>query len=170
MITTERLRLQPLSHDQLVKYIRCDFDLEKELQLTLHPRSVSHELVDALEITFLPNASDPEKNYLFYTLWTAISIADNVLVGDICFVGEPNDAGEVEIGYGTYPDFQGKGYMTEIVKGMIIWVRKQPYIKTILASTDKTNIASSKVLIKNQFVQCGENETTWHWKLTLRNS
>ncbi len=169
MITTERLRLQALSHAQLVKYIRCDFELEKELQLTLHPRSLSPELVDALEITFLPNASDPEKNYLFYTLWTAISLEDNVMVGDICFVGEPNDAGEVEIGYGTYPDFQGKGYMTEIVRGMITWVSKQPYIKTILASTEKSNIASSRVLIKNQFVQCGESETTWHWKLELRS-
>jgi hypothetical protein len=28
------------------------------------------------------------------------------MVGDICFVGEPNTEGEVEIGYGTYENFR----------------------------------------------------------------
>jgi RimJ/RimL family protein N-acetyltransferase len=89
------------------------------------------------------------------------------MVGDICFIGEPNAAGEVEIGYGTYAAFQGRGYMTEIVAGMIRWANSQPSVKSILASTDKTNTASFRVLEKNGFVKYGETAELFNWKLTI---
>lgn len=167
MIETNRLTIQPLSHNQLLKYIRCDNSLETELRVIAHPRSLSPELIEAMENTIIPNVADPLKNYLFHTLWTAIAKEHNTMIGDLCFVGEPNDAGEVEIGYGTYPDFQGKGYMTELVSGIITWASTQPSIKAIKASTEKANLASHKVLIKNEFVQCGETEEMKEWRLDL---
>ena len=167
MIETPRLRIIPLSHSQLIKYSLCDNSLEDELGVLPHPRSLSPELKDALEYVFIPNTVDPNTNYLFYTLWTAIAKDDNVIVGDLCFVGEPNDRGEVEIGYGTQPDFQGKGYMTELVGGMITWAATQPIIKAIVASTAKSNPASHKVLINNQFLQSGEDENMLHWRRKL---
>ncbi len=39
--------------------------------------------------------------------------------------GEPNANGEIEIGYGTYDEFQGKGFLTEIVGGIIEWTKNQ---------------------------------------------
>jgi RimJ/RimL family protein N-acetyltransferase len=57
--------------------------------------------------------------------------------------------------------------MTEIVRGIIEWVKSQPKIKSIIASTDKTNIASFKVLEKNGFVKVGETETLLNWKLHM---
>ncbi|WP_347049134.1 GNAT family N-acetyltransferase [Flavobacterium olei] len=83
----------------------------------------------------------------------------------LCFVGEPNSAGEVEIGYGTYETFRKKGYMTEAVGGIIDWAGKQPNIKTIVASTDKTNQASSSVLEKNNFLKIGQTENLNNWAL-----
>lgn len=68
------------------------------------------ELKEALEQTILPNVADHTKNYLYSTLWTAISKAENKMIGDLCIVGEPNAAGEIEIGYGTYVEFQGGIY------------------------------------------------------------
>ncbi len=121
MIETSRLTLKPLTYDQLLKYIRCDHSLEAELGLIPTVRVMTPELVEALEQTILPNVADPGKNYLFNTLWTAIDRQAQQMIGDLCFVGEPNEAGEVEIGYGTYPEFQGRGYMTEMVSGMVAW-------------------------------------------------
>jgi RimJ/RimL family protein N-acetyltransferase len=167
IIETPRLRIIPLTHSQLIKYSRCDNSLEAELGVLPHPRSLSPELKDALEYVFIPNTVDPNTNYLFYTLWTAIAKDENVLIGDLCFVGEPNDRGEVEIGYGTHPDFQGRGYMTELVGGIIAWAAKQPNIKTIVASTEKANPASHQVLIKNLFEQCGEKGTMLNWRRSL---
>lgn len=167
MIETERFRIQPLTYDQLEKYIRNDNSLETELHLNPTFRSISPELKEALEQTILPAVADSTKNYLFSTLWTIIVKSENKMVGDLCFVGEPNADGEIEIGYGTYEEFQGKGFMTEAVGGMIKWAENQRSIKSINAGTEKTNIASYTVLLKNNFIKVEENETLFRWRLVL---
>ena len=90
------------------------------------------------------------------------------MVGDLCIYGEMNAAGEIEIGYGTYDEFQKKGFMTEIVKGIIDWVSTQVEVKSIIASTDKSNVASFTVLEKNNFVKIGETATLFNWKLEMK--
>jgi len=167
MIETERLILKPLTYEQLIKYIKCDNSLETELKLNKTSRTISDELKDAFEQTILPNVADKSKNYLYSTLWTAISKAENKMVGDLCIVGEPNEDGEIEIGYGTYDEFQNKGFMTEIVQGIIQWAKTQPKVKSVIASTDKTNTASFKVLEKNRFVKIGETDLLFNWKRQL---
>jgi ribosomal-protein-alanine N-acetyltransferase len=169
MIETERLIIKPLTYGQLKKYIKCGNSLEEELKLNQTSRTISDELREALENTILPNLADKTKNYLYFTLWTAILKVDNKMIGDICIVGEPNAEGEIEIGYGTYDEFQNKGYMTEAVHGMIEWSKTQQIVKSIIASTDKTNAASFKVLEKNNFIKIGETETLLSWKLVLNN-
>jgi [ribosomal protein S5]-alanine N-acetyltransferase len=167
MIETERLILKPLTYDQLVKYTKCDNSLEEELNLNETSRTISPELKEAFEQTILPNVADKTRNYLYSTLWTAISKAENKMIGDLCIVGEPNADGEIEIGYGTYDEFQGKGFMTEIVGGIIEWIKTQERVKSVIASTDKTNTASFKVLEKNNFIKVGETETLFNWKLKM---
>lgn len=170
MIETTRLFIRPLTYDQLAKYIKCDHSLEAELNLNETSRTISPELKEAFEQTILPNVADKTKDYLYSTLWTGISKAENKMIGDLCIVGEPNSKGEIEIGYGTYDEFQGKGYMTEIVGGIIEWAKKQIIVQAITASTDKTNTASFKVLEKNNFTKIGEAETLFHWKLQIKDT
>ena len=167
MIETDRLILRPLTHQQLVKYLRCDNSLETEFNLKPTERIIAPELQDAIEQTILPNVADKNKNYLFSTIWTAILKSENRLVGDICLYGEPNENGEVEIGYGTYVGFQNLGLMTEMVSGFIHWLENQPVVKTVLASTDKNNVASIRVLEKNNFQKVGENDKELRWKIEL---
>lgn len=159
MIETERFILRPLTYEQLVKYTKCDNSLETEFNLNETSRTISPELKEALEQTILPNVADKSKNYLYSTIWTAISKTENKMVGDLCLYGEPNTDGAIEIGYGTYDEFQNKGFMSEIVKGMITWVETQVKVKSIIASTEKSNAASFKVLEKNNFIKTGETET-----------
>ena len=167
MIETERLRLLPLTYDQLVKYIRADHSLEAELHLNPTKRLISPALKEALENTILPGVADLDKNFHFATLWTMILKSELKMVGDLCFVGAPDPLGEIEIGYGTYEDFTGKGYMTEAVGGMIGWAKTKPEVLAIVASTDKDNPASIRVLQKNGFVQSGEMEALLRWRLDL---
>jgi dihydrofolate reductase len=167
MIETKRLILRPLTYEQLVKYANFDNSLESELNLKKSSRTISTELKEALENTILPNVADKTKNYLYSTIWTAISKANSEMVGDLCIVGEPNVDGEIEIGYGTYDEFQGKGFMTEIVGGIINWAKTQPLVKSIIASTDKNNTASRKVLLNNKFFKTAETETSFKWKFKM---
>lgn len=169
MIETERLIIKPLEYSQLVKYLRCDNSLEVELNVKKSSRTISPELKEALEQTIIPNVADKNKNYLFSTLWTAITKEENMMVGDLCITGEPNANGEIEIGYGTYDEFRNRGYMSELVMGIIIWAKSQPGITSIIASTSKSNPASAKVLEKNGFMITSETEELLNWKLPLVN-
>ena len=165
MIETEHLIIIPLTHSQLIKYANLDGSLEAELNLDRSSRTISAELKEALEQTILPNVADVTKNYLFSTLWTVILKTENQMVGDLCFCGEPNSNGEIEIGYGTYVEFRKRGFMKEAVRRMIQWAEKQPNVKSVIASTDKSNIASSSVLEKNNFIKVGETDTMFNWCL-----
>ena len=168
MIETERLILNPLNYDQLLKYIKADNSLEIELNLHETSRTISPELKEAFEQTILPNVADSTKDYLYSTLWTVISKEANKMVGDICIIGEPNSDGEIEIGYGTYEEFQKKGFMTEAVGGMITWAKSQPKIFSLIASTEKGNIGAFTILLKNNFLKIGETETLFNWKLKIK--
>jgi len=168
MIETERLILKPLTYGQLLKYIKSDNSLETELNLNATSRRISGDLKEALEQTILPNVKDKNKNYLYSTLWTIISKADNKMVGDLCIIGEPNNEGEIEIGYGTYEESRNKGFMTEAMSGMITWAKTQPNVKSIFAATEKINIASFSVLKKNNFINIAETETSFNWRHQLK--
>lgn len=76
-------------------------------------------------------------------------------IGDLCFKGLGED-GVVEIGYGNYTGFEGKGYMTEAVMVLVQWASRQPGVLRIGAETDKDNKASQRVLEKTGFVPSGE--------------
>lgn len=167
MVETERLLIIPLTYEQLVKYGQNDGSLEQELCLNISPRVISAELAEALEQAILPRVADTSQNYLYSTLWSIIVKEANQLVGDLCFMGEPNHSAEVEIGYGTYPAFRGKGYMAEAVGGMVGWTAVQPEVMAVVASTNKDNPASMAVLVKNGFVKTGETDSLIHWKKEL---
>jgi RimJ/RimL family protein N-acetyltransferase len=169
MWETKRLILKPLNFGQLIHYLNADPALEAELAVHYAPRTIGDELREALEMTIIPAVGYDPKNYLFSTLWTIISKADNRMVGDLCILGKPNDAGEIEIGYGTYDEFQGNGFMTEAVGGMIEWAASQPNVKGVVASTEKENVASFSVLLKNGFQKIGESETMFQWKRNLHD-
>lgn len=167
MISSQNLILKPLSHDQLIKYIANDNSLEAELKLNPTRKIISPELREALEETILPNVADTGKNHLFSTLWAIILKKESRMVGDICFVGEPAEDGEIEIGYGTYDDFRGKGYMTEAVACIIEWVKRQDNVKSIFAQTAKDNPASWHILERNHFEKVDEDGNLLSWRLKI---
>lgn len=170
MVSTERLIIKPLTFSQLKKYILADGSLEEELKTIHIPRVISPELKDALEHTIIPNMMDATHNYLYFTLWTIIAKESNCLIGDLCFIGEPNDEGEVEIGYGTYQMFRAKGYMKEAISGMIEWAARQDQVKSIIAHNLKSNPASYNLLIQNNFHKIDEMEFLYKWQIQLKDT
>lgn len=155
-VETSRLSIIPLSHKQLINYIKLDGSLETELAVKNNHREVHDELRDAIEHTLVPGLQANPDKVLYSTLWTIIDRDENIMIGDLCFKGAPNANGEIEIGYGIYKEFQNRGYMSEAIDGILDWCFSQAEVTTILAETDKDNISSHKTLIKNGFVQLSE--------------
>lgn len=168
MIETERLILRPLTYEQLLKYSNLDDSLEEELKTEKSSRSISPELREALDYGIIPNVADETKNYLFSTLWTIILKATNKMVGDVCFKGEPNIDGEIEISYGTHFEFRRKGYMTEAVGEMLKWAKIQATVKKVLANTDKNNLSSQRVLRNNGFSKINEADGFIYWEIRVK--
>lgn len=168
MITTNRLKLIPLTSEQLIKYLCNDNSLEFDLGLNISHRSVSDDLKEAIEKTIIPSVILSGDNYYLKTLWTAISKDENKMVADLCFFGEVDEIGVIEIGYGTYDEFQGKGFMTEMVEGIIKWINHNTSINIIIATTNKENIASIRILDKNNFIIYEETDFEYKWKLIIK--
>lgn len=166
LLETERLLIKPLSYGQLQLYMSTgDYALERDLGLEPHPRVVSGEVKEALEQVILPQVADAGDNYLFSTFWTIIDKRKNVMIGDLCFKGAPNEQGEIEVGYGTHSDFQNKGFMTEALGAVIQWAMRQPSVKTVLAETTNENLASHKTLARNHFVVFKQVDNMIWWRL-----
>ena len=168
MIETKRLVLRPLSHNELIKHIKSPSELAKDFGLMPSTSLIEKEVQDAILSDLLPNLSDSAKNPLFYTMWITIEKSIKAIIGGICFHGEVDENGEVEIGYGTDNDHQNKGYMTEAISGIIQWTKNNKHIHTIKAETDKTNIASILVLEKNGFKLIEQNDNSTIMKLNIR--
>lgn len=62
----------------------------------------------------------------------------------------------VEMGYGILPSYEGNGYMTEAVQGMIRWAFAQQDVDFVEAETDPDNRASQRILEKCGFVPNGK--------------
>lgn len=150
-IETQRLKIIPLSYKQVEKFVNLNNELESELGLNDSGRLISDNLKHAIEKYTLKWLSGQPENHLYCTMWIVIEKSQNIIVGDLSFKGAPNPYGGIEIGYGTQPKHQNKGYMTEAVGGMLKWASEQNNIKFVLAETRKDNPASIKILKKNGF-------------------
>lgn len=89
--------------------------------------------------------------------WYAVTVdgsAAPLLAASGGFMGPPTN-GEIEIGYSVLTQFQGRGYATEMVNGLVRWALKHPSVMRIAAETEWANPASVRVLTKSGFKPAG---------------
>ncbi len=169
VIETERLHLFPLTLPQLELYLKANDGLEKELGLMPFGRTMAPQVKDMVTKFTLPKIYEAvEDDYLFYTFWLVVDKQSRVIVAEMGFKGPPVDGGRVEIGYGTMPAMQNKGYMTEAVNGMLQWAASRKDIRLVLAETRASNAPSIRVVEKNGFETISrQGENIW-WRKLLK--
>lgn len=133
------MRIYPASDSQMRELIENEPDSEM--------RQAYAEMLDGC-------INHPDKR-CWYAVWFMEKKDGGKPIGDLCFKGLSED-GAVEIGYGTYAGFEGRGYMTEAVKALVKWASAQPGVRRIEAETDPGNRASQRVLEKSGFVPNGK--------------
>lgn len=87
------------------------------------------------------------------------------------FKGSPDASGEVEIGYLTFPQYEGQGVASAIAAEMIA-IAKREDVAVVSAHTLAEENASTTVLRRNGFVRDGESHDpdegiVWRWRLDL---
>jgi ribosomal-protein-alanine N-acetyltransferase len=104
-----------------------------------------------------------EKDLVWFRLWDMVCVTDNKTIGGICFKGPANEKGQVEFGYGIAEEEWNKGYGTEAISKIIEWAKQQEGISNVIAETEKTNLASQRVVTKCGMKVFDENEENLYW-------
>ena len=98
-------------------------------------------------------------------LFTIVDRARACNIGGIGFKSSPDDAGEVEIGYGVCASHWGRGVATDAVNALCDFARVGA--RVVLAETDRENAASQRVLQKCGFTRDEATDTMIRWKKIL---
>lgn len=107
LLTTERLRIVPLTPRQLGLWLHDIPALEKELDCRCTAGSPRGDFRRIVEGQYALAAADPV-NHLFHTFWFLILRDGGVVAGSACFKGAADADGRVEIGYGLEKAFENR--------------------------------------------------------------
>jgi RimJ/RimL family protein N-acetyltransferase len=100
--------------------------------------------------------------------WGLFTIAERSSdrdIGGIGFKSTPSDLGEVEIGYGVCRTYWGRGVATDAVNAICEFASGRA--RSVLAETDRANVASQRVLEKCGFTRVEETDTMIRWRREL---
>lgn len=94
---------------------------------------------------------------------------DQLLIGGAGFKGPPNAHGEVEIGYGIVPTYEGRGHATTAAQMLIAIARSDPRVQRVIAHTLPVENPSGRVLTKCGLTKVGEvidpdDGVVWRWE------
>lgn len=102
-------------------------------------------------------------------VWLMIEKATRTVVGDIGFVGRPDEGGRVEIGYSVLPAWREQGYATEAGRALVAWALTQPGVEAVRANTQAENRRSGRVLEKVGMRCLGAEGAMVNWEIARGN-
>ena len=160
-VQTPRLTLVPLTHNQLLIWKQLGREeLAKSLEVKHNPWEMGlfyeQEMLQALSDFWIPQTAKFPLDYYWYTNWEIILNSASCSVGGIGLAGLPDNEGTTEIGYAIDQKFEDQGIASEAVEALSKWVFEDKDMKVLRAETPIENIASQRVLMKNNFHKTGE--------------
>jgi ribosomal-protein-alanine N-acetyltransferase len=98
--------------------------------------------------------------------------ATELVIGSGGFATPPDAAGAIEIAYGIVPDYEGRGYATEVAEALVGYAQTDARVRTACAHTLPARNASTRVLEKCGFRFAGEinhpvDGSIWRWERQL---
>jgi RimJ/RimL family protein N-acetyltransferase len=107
-----------------------------------------------------------------WTGFLAVDRSQSLVIGMCGFKAPPDSEGLVEIAYGTFPKFEGRGVATSMATLLVERARQETSVRRVIAHTLPETNASTRVLEKNGFAHTGpvidpEDGLVWRWELAL---
>ncbi|HRY29456.1 MAG TPA: GNAT family N-acetyltransferase [Elusimicrobiota bacterium] len=119
------------------------------------PLFSNDEQTRSFALRFYETSPDADGWCKWYFLLKDEPFGRRVAVGSGGFWGPPSADGTVEFGYAILSDYQGRGYATEAVNGLVGWAFGRPQVSRVIADTFRQRPAAIRVLEKNRFVFVG---------------
>lgn len=83
--------------------------------------------------------------------WYALARESRTLIGSGGLAGQPDSEGTVTLGYSLVPEYEGQGYASEMVAGLLQWMAGTGRVRRVHATTFERHFRSARVLEKNGF-------------------
>ncbi len=155
-IETKRLRLRRLEAADLEALFayRNDPEVARYQTFSARAREEVAEMI-RLQADLVPGAPDTDFQF-------AVGLkADDILIGDVYF-GVESSGRQAEIGYTLAAEFQGYGYATEAVRGVLGFAFEQVGLHRVTAGADPRNLSSLRLLERLGFRREGYSpESYW---------
>ena len=158
-LTTRRLELRPLPAGAAAALPGDRAEASRILGAAV---PADWPLVDLLDILPMQAAAPPDDEQ--WRIWTMIDPRTQTVVGDIGFLGRPDDDGVVEIGYSVLPASRGHGYAGEAEAQLTAWALAQEGVRVVVAASEQDNMASIRTLERTGFVRTGADGSLIRWR------
>lgn len=149
VLETNRLLLIPMTIDFIDALLSGDQRAYALFDIQPSEEWPSNDIFDVLPM--IRESLLPKKEPNGFDAWIFIDKAGRNIVGDGGFKGDPNENGEIDIGYGIVPAQMRKGYAFEAASELIRWGFTNSNVKSITANCLNENEASEKLLEKLGF-------------------
>ena len=117
---------------------------------------------DLLDVLPLQAAASQETEC--YGVWVMIERESGSVVGDVGFIGPPDENGSIEVGYSVIPDRRRRGYATEAASAIVEWALSEPGVQVVVAGCDRDNEPSIRTLERLGFQRTGEANGQLRWR------
>ncbi|QVK19631.1 GNAT family N-acetyltransferase [Mycoplasmatota bacterium] len=162
-IYTNRLILVPLTYDMVVSLLNGECKAIEKLGFKLNGKWPRKDTIDILEI--LERTMKKSYEPSGYDVWMIVRSDNKVIIGDIGFKGEPNERGEIEIGYGIVSDERNKGFGFEATNALIKWALTQEDVKKVKADCLVKNFGSIRILEKIGMKEISRDDELIYWEI-----
>jgi ribosomal-protein-alanine N-acetyltransferase len=117
---------------------------------------------DLLDV--LPLQASASSETECFGVWVMIERDTGSVVGDAGFMGPPDEAGSIEVGYSVIPERRRRGYATEAARVIVEWALSQPGVRVVVAGCDRDNAPSIRTLERLGFQRTGEAKGQVRWR------
>jgi [ribosomal protein S5]-alanine N-acetyltransferase len=162
-LTTGRLELRPLPAAAAEALLNDRAEASRMLGADVPPEWPQRDLLDLLPAQARASVDDER-----FGVWVMIDRETRSVVGDIGFLGPPDDARSVEVGYSVLPELRSRGYATEAARALVDWALQQPEVHVVVAGCEPGNLASIRTLERIGFERTGEAHGEIRWRLDDR--
>src|SRR5262249_38458216 len=144
-IETERLRLVVLAAEEIRALIAGDTERASRLAGAAFPPGWPHEREPKEGLAWHLRHIEADAAHGAWRIRVIVERASEAVVGSINLKGPPDEAGDVEIGWGIVESRRRRGYALEASSAVLGWVLSQPGVRSVTATVPEDNAASERV-------------------------
>lgn len=160
-IDTRRLRIIPFTEEIIQAAMERDRERLSGLGIIADDEWPEPDLVEAL-----PHFHRLIRDHGLtgFNGWLILDRRTQEIVGSLGFIGEADENGSVEIGFGIVPGKRHRGYCEEAARALIGWALGRPEVREITAHCMEGNQMSIRLLGKLGFRESGREDALMEWK------